>query len=123
MTAERREGHSALVMKDGVLHVVDPHPPTQESVILLELFEPGVNARSANIYWAGRGNQITRNHLGVEVTFNVHKARRIPTEHRDLAEALAEALNDGPERTPDTLFRVWRAVEHGFYYDGPVHAG
>lgn len=121
MTTERREGHSALVMKGGVLHTIDLHPPELECVILLELFEPGIAARSANIYWAGRGNQITRNHLGVEVTFDVHKARKIPTEHRDLAEALAEALNDGSERTPDTLFRVWRAVEHGFHHGGPAH--
>lgn len=81
-------------------------------VLLLELFE--YNGNSTGLYWAGRGNQIRRNHLGVEVTFDVYKARQIPTEHRDLAEALAEALNDGSTRQPETLMRTWRVAEHGF---------
>lgn len=84
------------------------------SVLLLELFETGMGARSTGIYWAGKSNQIICNHDGVPVTYDIYKARQIPLEFRDIAEALAQALNDSSERTPETLMRVWRAVEHGF---------
>jgi len=79
-------------------------------VLLLELFETGMQAHSTGIYWAGKTNQIICNHDGVPVTYDVYKARQIPLEFRDLAEALAKAMNDNMP----TLKRVWRAVEHGF---------
>lgn len=82
---------------------------TTENVLLLELFETGIQARSTGIYWAGKGNQIICNHDGFPVTYNVFKARKIPLEHRDIAEALADALNRDP-----ATGRAWRAVEHGF---------
>jgi hypothetical protein len=64
------------------------------------------------LYWAGRENRIVKGPRGVEVTFDVEKARRIPLSMRDVAEQLAEAMNEYTDRTVDTFMRTWRAVEY-----------
>jgi hypothetical protein len=92
--------------------MVPPRCVSTEVVLLLELFES--DGQSAHLYWAGQGNYIQRNYAGVLCTFNPHAARRIPLIHRDIAETLVLALNDGSTRNIDTAFRTWRVVEHGF---------
>jgi len=107
--SERCEGHSKLVVEEGKMHVVDPHPQ-QEFVLLLELFEADGN--SARLYWSGKLNRIDVTPRGITVTYNVHAARKIPLVHRDIAEALADALNK--VRVGEGLTRQWRVVQHGF---------
>lgn len=85
----------------------------QRFVILLELFA-GEGGNSLKLYWAGRSNRIEAGPRGVEVTYDVHKARQIPVGMRDVAEQLAEALNRIPVPSPEGVVNVWRAVEHGF---------
>jgi hypothetical protein len=105
-SSARREGHSALRAIDGEIVTFDPHPA---SALLLELID--ADGVCCGLYWAGRANRIVKGPRGVEVTFDVAKARRIPLSMRDVAEQLAEALNEYTERTVQTLGRTWRAVE------------
>jgi hypothetical protein len=84
--------------------------PGQEFVLLLELFEADGN--SARLYWSGKSNRIDVTPRGITVTYNVHAARKIPLLHRDIAEALTDALNK--VRVGEGLTRQWRVVEHGF---------
>ena len=111
---ERREGHTALRPDgEGGLEIFDPHP-APEFCLLLELFA-GDGGNSHRLYWAGRSNRIEAGPRGIEATYDPHKARRIPLAMRDVAEALAEALNRIPVPNSDGVVNVWRAVEHGFH--------
>ena len=118
---------------DNGLETFDPHPgvvgridlgahrdykptpadePTGHFCLLLELFSH--TGASAGLYWAGRSNQIGRDPRGIEVTYDVFKARQIPLGMKDVAEQLAEALNEYSSIPVEMLGRKWRAVEHGF---------
>ena len=82
--------------------------------MLLELFN-GDGGNSRGLYWAGRSNRVEAGPRGIEATYSPFKARQIPLAMRDVAEALAEALNRIPVPNSDGVVNVWRAVEHGFH--------
>jgi hypothetical protein len=86
---------------------------TGKVCILLELFH-GDGGNSRGLYWAGRSNQINPDWRGVPVTFDPMKARPLPLGMRDVADALAAALNKILKPDVDGVTDVWRAVEHGF---------
>ena len=110
----RQEGHSALRADGhGGLETYDPNP-APEFCLLLELFA-GDGSHSTGLYWAGRSNRIEAGPRGIEATYDPMKARRIPLAMRDVADALAEALNRIPVPTSDGVVNVWRAVEHRFH--------
>jgi len=84
-----------------------------EFCLLLELFA-GEGGNSRGLYWAGRSNRVEAGPRGIEATYSPHKARRIPLDLRDVAEALAGALNKIPQPNSDGVVDVWRVIEHGF---------
>lgn len=83
-------------------------PMKQEFFVLLELFDPVGNSRG--LYWAGKRNHLAYHPLGLEVTFDVLKARKIPMDMKDVAEQLATAANKAYPSATGT----WVATEHGF---------
>jgi hypothetical protein len=105
-SSARHDGHSALRSIDGEIVTFDPHPAT---ALLLELVD--ADGVCCGLYWAGRENRIVKGPRGVEVTFDVEKARRIPLSMRDVAEQLAEAMNQYTDRTVHDLGRTWHVVE------------
>jgi hypothetical protein len=104
---ERHEGHSALKVVDGEIVTYDPHPA---ATLLLELID--ADGVCLGLYWAGRSNRIEKGPRGIEVTYSLAKARRIPISMRDVAEQLAEALNEYTSIPSLMLGRTWRAVEY-----------
>lgn len=65
--------------------------------------------QSRRLYWSGKKNQIGFDDRGLEATFDVDKARRIPADMGDVARALADAAN---KAYPAIDGSRWFATQH-----------
>jgi hypothetical protein len=101
---------SVTVAYDGIEQVPLHMPVSRTGFwLLIECFSFG---NSRGMYWAGKGNRIERRAQGIEITFNVHEARKIPLDMRDVAQGLADAMNALNRREGNQ--DEWRVIEHGF---------